>query len=131
MLKNSNSLQNATVTPSNAAPGVGGITFDSSVTSNAFTFGNLTGGGNLALQNNAGSPAAIALTVGGNNGAGAYTGILTGSGSLIKVGTGTLTLSAGNTYTGATTVTGGALTVSTAAGSIAGSSSTIRLKTVP
>ena len=60
----------------------------------------------------AGTPAAIALTLGGNNAAtSTYSGVLSGSGSLIKVGTGTETLSGNSTYTGATTINAGTLTV--------------------
>ncbi|MFN7339615.1 MAG: beta strand repeat-containing protein, partial [Opitutia bacterium] len=84
----------------------GSVAFDSSVAPAAFTFGGLSGSGNLALQNNAGTPAAVALTVGGNNAATTYSGILSGAGSLTKVGTGTLTLSSASTYSGGTTFSG-------------------------
>ena len=92
----------------------GSVAFDSSVAGNAFTAGGLAGTGNLALQNNAGTPAAITLTVGGNNASTTYAGTLSGAGSLIKSGSGTLTLAgAGNTHVGATTVSAGTLVLQT------------------
>jgi autotransporter-associated beta strand protein len=104
-------LQQSTV----LAPTASGasIVFDQSVSSGGFTFGGLTGSGNLSLQNNAASPAAVALTVGGNNGSTTYSGALSGSGSLTKAGGGTLVLSGSNTYTGGTTVGAGTLAVTT------------------
>jgi autotransporter-associated beta strand protein len=80
-------------------------------------------GYNISLLNNAGSPAPIALTVGGNNSSTTYAGVLSGGGSLIKAGSGALTLSGTNTYTGATTVAAGQLTVN-------GSNSSSSLTTV-
>ena len=109
VLKNQLALQNSVLSINNS-----GLVFDSSVAANAFTFGGLSAsyagpGYDVALQNNAGSPVPIALTVGGNNGSGNYFGTLSGAGSLIKVGTGTQTLSGINTYTGGTIVTAGTL----------------------
>ena len=105
-LANGGALQGTTVT----VPTAGSIVFDQTVSSGIFNFGSLTGGGNLSLQNNASSPAAIALMVGGNNGSTAYSGALSGSGSLTKVGGGTLVLSGSNSYIGGTTVSAGMLT---------------------
>jgi fibronectin-binding autotransporter adhesin len=109
-LKNRLALQNSTAALSSDA----NLIFDSSVTTNAFTFGGLAAssagtGSNLALRNNTGTP--IALTVGGNNGNTNYKGVLSGGGSLIKTGSGILILSAANTYTGITTVSAGTLQV--------------------
>ena len=107
LLKDPNAFGGATVSLLTGIT-IGGVTFDSSVGSHAFTFGNLTGAGNLALQDNA--AVAVALTVGGNNSSAAYSGNLSGTnGSLTKTGTGTLTLSGTNTYTGTTTVNAGTL----------------------
>ncbi len=83
------------------------VVFDQSVAGNAFTVGALGGGANIALQNNATTPAPIALTVGGNNASTTYSGVLSGAGSLTQKGTGQLTLPGASTYTGTTTVTGG------------------------
>ncbi len=112
-LSNSLALQNSTLTS-----GGTGIVFDQSVAAKAFTFGGLSGAGNLALVNNAGAPAAVALTLGsaGNLSTAAtnntYSGVLSGAGSLTKAGLGTETLTGANTYTGATTVNSGTLTLS-------------------
>jgi autotransporter-associated beta strand protein len=112
-LLNQLAIQNSTLTMNG-----GGLIFDQSVSGNAFTFGGLAAttsgtGFDIALQNNAGTPAAVALTVGGNNANTTYAAVLSGSGSLIKVGTGSLTLTAANTYTGSTTFAGGNVTVGT------------------
>ena len=112
-LANALALQNSTLTTSSSG---GATTFDSTVTGNAFTIGGLAGSGNLALANNATTPAAIALTAGGNNATTTYSGVLSGSGSLTKTGTGTLTLSGYNTYTGGTTVSGGTLALNAGGG---------------
>ncbi|BCU76390.1 autotransporter-associated beta strand repeat-containing protein [Luteolibacter sp. LG18] len=90
----------------------GMIVFDSSVASNAFTFGGLIGSQGIALQNNAGSPAAIALSIGNNNASMAYSGALTGSGSLTKTGSGSLTLTGTSSYTGKTFLNGGITQIS-------------------
>ncbi|MEI7782454.1 MAG: autotransporter-associated beta strand repeat-containing protein, partial [Planctomycetota bacterium] len=120
-IANQNAVQNSTVTMSG-----GSLVFDSSVTGNAFTFGGLSGttsgaGYDIALRNNAGTPAAVALTVGGNNASTTYAGALSGSGSLTKTGSGTLTLSGSNTYSGVTTASGGVLQVATPASLYSGS----------
>ena len=105
-------LQNTTV-DLNAAD-VGAIQFGTSnaTTTTSATFGGLKGSRNLALTNANATPAAVALTVGGNNGNTTYSGNLTGAGgSLTKSGNGTLTLSGTNTYTGTTTVSTGTLLI--------------------
>ena len=112
VLDNQNALQNSTLTLNAAGP----IQFGSAVSGNAFTVGGLAGtsvAANLALQNNAGTPAAIALTVGGNTTNTTFAGIVSGPGSLTKTGTGSLTLAGTNTFTGAVTVQQGRLAVST------------------
>jgi autotransporter-associated beta strand protein len=63
-------------------------------------------GYDVALQDNAVSPAAINLTVGMNGLSTNYAGVLSGPGSLVKDGAGTLTLSNANTYAGDTTLQG-------------------------
>ena len=62
-LSNSTSLANNTVNLNG-----GSLIFDQSVTESAFYLGGLGGFSNLALQTNAGTPGAIYLSVGGNNG---------------------------------------------------------------
>jgi fibronectin-binding autotransporter adhesin len=74
---------------------------------------NITTTANLALQNNALTPAAVALTVGGNNAATSYTGVLSGPGSLTKTGAGNLTLGGSSVNVdGGIDVTGGRITLS-------------------
>ncbi len=91
-----------------------GSTFDSSGggvlsfgTLTSAGFGGLQGSGNLTINNN--TPAAVSLSVGGNNASTTFSGTLVGSGSLTKFGNGTLTLSTSNGYTGTTLVSGGTL----------------------
>jgi autotransporter-associated beta strand protein len=107
-LANTLAAQNSTVNLNG-----GNLFFDSTVAGNAFTFGGLAGTANLALQNNALTPAAVALTTGGNNAATSYTGVLSGPGSLTKTGTGTLTLGGSSVNVGGgIDVSGGRLTLS-------------------
>ncbi len=95
-------LQNSTL--------LSAVTFDATVTSNAFTLGGLSGSANLSLLNNDLTPAAVALRVGNNNASTTYSGILSGTGSgLVKIGSGTLTLTGNNSYSGATSIQGGTL----------------------
>ena len=112
-LTNANALGGSTF-----AGGAGSLVFDSSVATHAFAFGGLSGSSNLTLADNAGTPNAVTLTVGGNNASNAYSGVLSGAGGLIKAGTGTETIQGGNTYAGLTAVNAGTLLVS---GSISGS----------
>ncbi len=100
----------------------GTVIFDQSVSGNAFTFGGLSGTGNIGLTNNAATPAAITLTVGGTNASTTYSGIMSGAGSLTKAGTGTLALNGANTYTGVTMINAGILSTNNlaAAGSPSG-----------
>jgi autotransporter-associated beta strand protein len=103
-----------TITLTNAS-GLAGSTLDynsyggtlSFGTLTAATFGGLKGAQNLALTNT--TPAAVALTIGGNNASNTYSGNLSGTGSLIKTGTGTQTLSGTNSFTGAISVSNGVL----------------------
>lgn len=80
----------------------------------------LSGAGSLLT----GYPGAgyLELTLGVDNGAGAFSGVIGDSitaGSIAKVGTGVQTLSGANTYTGTTTVSGGTLSIT---GSLSASS---------
>ena len=102
-LGNSLALQNSTFSTSGA-----GLLSFGSLTSD--TLGGLQGSNPLSLLN--ANSAAVALTVGNNNGSTTFPSALTGSGSLVKVGTGTLILnSASSNYTGGTTISGGVLQV--------------------
>ncbi len=108
-LASQNAVKNSTV----AMSGGGTLVFDSSA-GGAFTLGGLSApsagpGYDIALQDNAGSPNPVAVTVGGNNASTTYAGDLSGSGSLTKSGTGMLTLSGTNSYSGGTTVSAGTL----------------------
>ena len=107
-LSHQNAVQSTTVTMNGGA-----LVFDQSVGGNAFTFGGLAAtssgaGYDIALQNNAGGPAAVALTVGNNGANASYAGVLSGAGSLVKTGSGVQTLTGANTYSGATTINSGA-----------------------
>ena len=100
-------LQNSTV---NLVTGGGSVSFG---TLTAARFGGLSGNKSLVLENSDVVPAALALTVGGNNQSTTYTGILSGPGSLVKTGTSILTLGGANTFTGDTTVNAGELLIGT------------------
>lgn len=106
LLKHADALSKSTLDHTGSS-----LVFDSTVASKTFTFGGLTGSADIVLQNNAGSPAAIALKIGHNDeNTAPYGGNLSGAGRLEKVGTGATTLSGTNTYTGLTTVSAGILT---------------------
>ncbi len=100
-LDNPLALQDSTLNYSSGTLGFTNIT--------AATLGSLIGTNNLVLTNAAG--AALALTVGNNNGNASYTGNLSGSGSLTKTGTGTQTIGSatggGASYTGQTLIYNG------------------------
>ena len=106
-LANSLALQNSNLAPASATD----VTFDSGVTSNAFTIGALSNNQNLVLNNTAG--AGINLTIGNvttNASTGPYTAVFSGLGGITEAGyRNTLTLTGANTYSGTTTVTGGTL----------------------
>lgn len=102
-LKDQNALQHSTLVLTS-----GSLIFDSSV-DGAAILGGLRGAGSFALQDNAGTPNPVALSVGNNDEDTEYSGVLTGTGSLTKIGSGTLTLAGSNIYTGGTTVTAGTL----------------------
>ena len=105
LLSNSLAIQNSPL-----ANGGTGIVFDSGVSTHKFTVGGLNGSGNLALQDNATTPNAVALTL---NAAGArsYSGSLSGAGSVTKTGAGTQTFTSTNSYAGATNINVGQLNV--------------------
>ena len=95
---------------------ISGSTFDSSGTGSlsfgtltAATFGGLQGSGNVTLNN--ATPAAVALSVGGNNASTTFSGSLNGLGGLTKAGSGDLILSGSDSYTGGTIVNAGILYV--------------------
>ncbi len=106
-LGNQNALQYSELSLSG-----GTLVFDSSVAGKAFNTGGLSGSGNIVLENNAATPAAVALSVANiYNSTTYYGGILSGAGSLNKTDQGTLWLSGANTYTGGTSVSNGTLVI--------------------
>ena len=90
----------------------------------AFTVGGIAGSGNEALADTA--SAAIALTLGNNNQAASYSGILSGGGSVTKLGTGTQTFAGANSYTGGTILSAGTLQLS-GAGTIGSTTGTLTM----
>ena len=92
------------------------LTYDSTLTSHSFTYAGLSGAGNLALQDNAGTPAAVNLTIGSNNTAATFSGVLSGVGGLTKTGTAMETLSGANTFSGGTTLANGSLAITSSIG---------------
>lgn len=96
-LGNVNAVQNSTVVASIN----NGVTFVAAGT-NTYNIGSLRGSGSIALGANS-------LSVGGNNLANQYTGILSGTGGVTKVGTSVLNFTGANTYSGTTLVSDGYL----------------------
>ena len=129
LLLNTNALQDSTVNSNGFTVSSGAsqsMVFDSSVTTDTFTFGGLTGTGTLALVNNASTPQAVTLAIGNNNTPQTFGGVLTGIGGLEVVGTSTQTLTGTNVYTGTTTVNAGTLAVGNGtSGSIDGSTAIV------
>jgi autotransporter-associated beta strand protein/T5SS/PEP-CTERM-associated repeat protein len=113
-LLHQNAMQYSTLTMNG---GASSLVLDNSVLGNAFTVGALAGtstgaGYDIALLNNAASPAGIALTVGDNNNNTTYAGALSGTGgSLTKTGNGILSLAGTNAYDGGTAVNSGTLSL--------------------
>ena len=100
-LNNSSALSSGTLNFN-----AGAVTFGPTITT--ATLAGLSGGSNsqdLVLQNTAGSPAAVALTIAGS-GSSSYGGELTGPGSFIKTGTGTQTFTGDSNFAGAVTLSG-------------------------
>ena len=91
ILRNQNALQSSTLFAGGTGT-TGTLVLDSSVAGNAFTFGGLSGSGNLSVFYDAGT--SVTLSIGANNQSTTYSGILSGPApfSLTKVGSGTLTL---------------------------------------
>ena len=120
LLSNTLAVQNSVVSFSG-----GSVAFSSTVSPHAFTFGDISGSGNLTLQDNATPTAnAVALTIGGSADNPTYSGALSGTGSLIKIGAGTTVLTGTNTYTGGTTINVGALQLGNQTSTTAALSST-------
>lgn len=96
-LANTNALQNSTLVASIS----NAVTFGVAGT-NTYNIGSLRGAGNIALGANT-------VSVGANNLANQYTGVISGTGGVTKVGTGVLNFTGANTYTGTTLVSDGYL----------------------
>lgn len=96
-LGNVNAVQNSTVVASiNNA-----LTFVVAGT-NTYNLGGLRGSGNIALGANT-------LSIGANNLANSYTGVISGTGGVTKVGTAVMNFTGANTYSGTTLVSDGYL----------------------
>lgn len=91
----------------------GGVVFNNTVVSNAFTVGGLSGSGTVTLANNATTPAPITLTFGNDGADTTHTGTVTGAGNLVKTGSCFARLAGVTSYTGTTSVNKGRLHVPT------------------
>ena len=97
-------LQNSTLDMNAADAGI----FD--MNGSDATLGGLMGTRGITLATNR------TLSIGNNNQATTYSGVLTGSGNLTKIGTGTSAITGANNYSGATVLVGGALNVGNGSG---------------
>ena len=102
-LNNANAAGNSTVAMSG-----GTLAFSTGIGN--FTFGGLSGSGNITLADTGSNP--VTLLVGSNNAGATYSGVLSGSGGLTKIGSGVQTLNAAQAYTGTTVIIAGTLQVS-------------------
>lgn len=93
VINHANALSGSTLDLATADTGT--VSFGPTIT--AATLGSLKGSRNLSLNNTAGTPAAVTLSVGANNAAtNTYTGQLSGLGHLYKTGTGIQILDPGS-----------------------------------
>ncbi len=103
----------------NALPASSGISVANGATlnlaNNNATVGSLAGAGNVTLGSGA-------LTVGADNTAQSFSGVMSGAGALTKMGGGTWTLTGANTLSGAVTIAGGSLSLAGANGAAASAS---------
>lgn len=90
----------------------GSVVFDKSVTSNAFSIAGLYG--DIVLQNNASTPAPVALSLTHKNIGGEWiiSSHISGPGSLAMIGSGTFWLAGSNSYAGGTNIAQGVLKIS-------------------
>ena len=101
---NSLALQNSTLDMNTADAGM----LDMNGTDT--TLGGLKGTRGITLA------AGKTLSIGNNNSATAYSGVLTGTGSLMKIGTGTSAITGASDYSGSTTIANGVLNVGSGGG---------------
>jgi filamentous hemagglutinin family protein len=103
-LNHANALQNSTL--DTGASGAQQVTF-ALAGANTYNIGGLQGADEVALGGNR-------ISVGGNNSATLYSGVVSGAGGLTKVGTGVLTLTGDNTFVDSVYLSGGTLQVGNA-----------------
>ncbi|MGN6725603.1 MAG: beta strand repeat-containing protein [Tepidisphaeraceae bacterium] len=106
-----NTALNGLATTVNAS---NGLLFAAGVT--APVIGSLLGTGGFALADGSTTPAAVNLSIGGNNSAQTLSGAITGAGSITKNGTAVQTLSGASSFTGGVLVNSGGLALGNAAG---------------